>query len=312
MATNTRDIKRRIRSVSNIKKLTKAMELVSAAKMRKSVEKVLQTRSYAQIAWDTIKRFSRNIDSSSHALLQDREEIKKIAVVLISSNRGLCGAFNTSIIKHTKEYLKQEYPKDGGVDIDFLTLGTKGAQGMKQVKYHVEADFEKQDITSKLADIYPVAHMVVDGFMNGAYDKVYVAYTDYYSAINQQPNLVPLLPLKLDEPHEELGSTDDAPENADTLGIEDNGGRPYMLEPSKEELLGKLIPQIIDVKVYQAVLESEASEHSARMMAMKNAHDSASDMIDELTLMYNRARQASITQEISEISAGKAALETQN
>lgn len=303
---NTREIKRRIKSVKNTKKITKAMELVSAAKMRRATNKVLATRDYANVAWETLLELAQKVDTSTNPLLVQRPEIKSVAVIVISSNRGLCGGFNSNVIKKAVEYIKNR--QEGVEKIDVITMGRKCFSGLARYDFTMKADFEKKDLAEGITDIYGMSHFLFDEYKKGNYDQVVVVYTDFESALTQTPRVTQILPLQLDSEDEALGAVETPVEHKDEeLEQEDFE---YILEPSPEELLNKIAPNIIEVKLYQAILESDASEHSARMMAMKNASEAADDMKDELTLAFNRARQASITQEISEISAGKAALQS--
>lgn len=314
MSTSPREIKRRIKSVTNIKKITKAMELVAASKMRRAVANVLASRSYANIAWQTVVRLSTKIRSSQsaslHPLILERKTVKKAALVLITSNRGLCGGFNNQIIQKAVRYLKE---KDESVaNIELVTLGKKGYQGLVRMKYQVRADFEKKDVATNITEFYALSHLLVKDYLAKTYDQVLVAYTDFVSALSQKPKIFQLLPLSLDVLDKDLGAviyTGKETEQEEKLKYEKEEQGEYLLEPDPKTLLSVILPKIIEIRMYQAVLESDASEHSARMLAMRNATDSAGEMIDDLTLAYNSARQAGITKEISEISAGKASLE---
>lgn len=292
MAVSTKIIKRRIRSVANTKKITKAMELVSAAKMRKAVRNTLASRAYASTAWEIVLRLSEKADRNHHPLFAEREP-KRIAVILVSSNRGLCGAFNANIAKKALGITKQY------TAIDFLTLGKKARDVIRRSGAAIAADFEKQDVTTAVAEISALAHTVIEGFTKGTYDRIYVAYTDFISSLRQEAVVKQLLPIEAVDARAPLVS----PRSALAESYE------YIFEPSPETLFNDLLPRLITLQVYQATLESDASEHSARMLAMRNATDAAGDMIADLTLSFNQARQAGITQEIAEISGGKAALE---
>jgi F-type H+-transporting ATPase subunit gamma len=309
MAKNTREIRRRIKSITNTKKITKAMELVSASKMRKAVNQVFLTRSYAQVAWETILTLAKKVDVNLNPLLRQTESVKNVAVIVIASNRGLCGGFNTNIVNKTISEIRKVEGRAENIDI--ITMGKKCYTGLSRLGHKMKADFEKKDITTSITDIYSISRLILDAFMNQEYDKVLIAYTDYHSALRQVPRVVQLLPLSTEEVDEELGEAEDYKkhERKDELAAARDQSVEYILEPDPKMLLDQILPKIIEIKLYQAVLESDASEHSARMMAMRNATDAAQDMIDSLTFVYNQARQASITQEISEISAGKASLE---
>jgi len=303
MAVSTKIIKKRIRSIGNTRKITKAMEMVSAVKMRKSVNAVLASRAYAQTAWNVVLNLAKRVDAAEHPLLQKREQIKTTAIILISSNRGLCGGFNSQIIGSALKFADH----DESEVQNFIAVGRKGAEILARGQKNIVAEFEKPDVISGVSEIMPLIKMIVNDFVSGRTDKVCVAYTDYVSALAQKPKILQLLPF---DPlkDSDLGSIGRAPRAAE---IADSNFETfeYIFEPNKKEILNQFLPRLVEIQLYQAMLESAASEHSARMMAMKNASSSASDMINDLTLMFNQARQAGITREIAEITGSKAALE---
>jgi len=245
------------------------------------------------------------------------QEIKKVAVVLISSNRGLCGGFNSAIIHKAHESVKK-HQLDKRIDTDFVIIGKKGAKVHSYFGYNVVAEFPKEDAISEIKEVLPISKMIVDDYLSGKYQKVMVAYTDYINASKQVPRVKQLLPVDINAEDEHLGIV-----NEDTrLGLDkdfvagkqekylqkDKFKYEYKFEPSAREVLDEMVPRLIEVQLFQALLESNASEHSARMTAMHQATDAAGDMVKELTLSYNKARQAGITAEIAEISAGANAL----
>jgi F-type H+-transporting ATPase subunit gamma len=318
---STRDIKNRIKSISSTKKITKAMEMVSASKMRKAIEAVLRTRTYANLSWSTVLNLAESTNGNSealHQLLTPRKEIKKVGIILITSNRGLCGGFNTAIINKVHESINK-YQKIGEqaiVEAEFVLIGKKGAA----VHHHghtVVADFPKLDLASEVNEIVPVASLIIGEYLSGKYDKVMVAYTDFVSSSKQIPRVKQILPIEIDKVDEYLGIVgQDTRLGLDKEFIEEKEGKhlhsgkfnEYTFEPSPEEVLDEMLPRLIEIQLYQALLESNASEHSARMAAMHQATEAAGDMVDELTLSFNKARQAAITSEIAEISAGANAL----
>ncbi|NUM25810.1 MAG: ATP synthase F1 subunit gamma [Candidatus Buchananbacteria bacterium] len=304
MALLTRKIKRQIQSVKNTQKITKAMELVSGAKMRKAVNAVLTSRPYSNLAWQTVATLSNTVDRELHALLFDRQTAKKIGVVLISANRGLCGVFNQQIAREALRFVQQEQQTPDVEKIEFITLGHKGAQIIAKSGNVIASDFTKPDVVTDISEISSVAKMIVQQYIDGDYDKVVLVYTDFINSLKQRPEIKQLLPIKQND-NSGLGKVgqDEEPASAKKDVTE------YLFEPSADFVLSHFLPRLIEVQIYQAILESNASEHSARMVAMKNASDAASDLINELTLSFNKARQAGITQEISEISVSKAALE---
>ncbi len=314
--TNAKEIKKRIKSVSNTKKITKAMEMVAAAKMRKAVEAVLRTRTYANLSWVTILNISNSLNAGSeqHPLLKKRKEVKRVAVVLVSSNRGLCGGFNSALISKAIKSVK----KHDNIETDFIIVGRKGLAVQNRFGYKVVAEFPKEDVISDSAAISPIASLIIKEFLSGNYDKVMLAYSDFVNAVKQIPRIKQLLPVDIEAEDEYLGAVGKS-EKLETKKemIKEkeekylNSGKNkfiFTYEPTPEEVLEAMVPRLIEVQIFQALLESNASEHSARMAAMHQATDAASGLVDELTLFYNKARQASITAEISEISAGVASL----
>lgn len=307
LMAGTKVIQRRIKSVSNTKKITKAMEMVSAAKMKRATEGVLKTRPYSDLAWEIIGNIRGKSDEAIHPLLEKREEGGKILVILISADKGLCGSLNSQMFREVGEFLKLHANSevtggDAGSRVEFIVLGKKGEVYALREKLNIQATFENLTNKPKFTEIKPIAKLAMDGFVDKIYNKVYVAYTDYVSTLVQKARVRQLLPIIQDE---DLGSVGDAKKRPATekLSIE------YLFEPQKKELLEMLLPKVVETQIFQALLESVASEHSARMVAMKNATDAANDMVRDLTLTFNKVRQSGITREISEISAGKAALE---
>ncbi|MFA6551694.1 MAG: ATP synthase F1 subunit gamma [Patescibacteria group bacterium] len=310
---NTRDIIRRIKSVKSTKKVTKAMELVSAAKMRRAIEAVLKTRSYANLSWLTVLNLAKAAEKNQqlHELLNSRATVKKVGIILITSNRGLCGGFNAGVINKAVRSID----KHENAETEFVILGKKGAVVHRRFGFNLAAEFDKPDIVTEIAEVLPVAKMAIADYLNGRYDKIMLAYTDFVSAVKQVPRVKQLLPVDLK-----------AEDNLGVIGKESNvamtkeiiaekqekyfANQEYIFEPDAKEVLDEMIPRLLEVQMFQAMLESNASEHSARMVAMRNASDAANDMIDDLTLTYNKARQANITREIAEIAGGAAALQS--
>lgn len=311
----TKEISRRIKSVANTRKITKAMEMVAAAKMKKAVAAVLRTRSYSQLSWETVLHLAQSSNAADyrHPLLVPHQEIKRIAIVLITSNRGMCGAYNSSIINQARRLATKI-----GVETDFILAGSKG-EIVKRLGSNVSADFAKSDLVKSSKDIYPIAKLIIDSYQSGTYDKIFVAYTDFVNAVVQKPRVKQLLPVETETtPEQYLGVIGDDPQislsNRQAEKVEDkylhqnNFSYEYLFEPDPASVLDRMIPRLIEVQLFQAFLEANASEHAARMTAMNQATEAADDMIKELTLFYNKARQAGITAEIAEISAGANAL----
>lgn len=323
MPVNTKAIKRRIKSVGSTHKITKAMQMISAVKMRKAVDAAVNTRTYATLAWDLLVKLSKT--KKKELPLLDVRQVNKLLVIMITSNRGLCGSFNANIIKKTAEQLNN--PANIGrqrventflepnpdMIVDVIGIGKKGADFAKKMNYNLIASFSDFSDTPTLNDVLPISRMVIETYEKKQYDKVVVAYTDFKSTINQVAKFRQVLPISefdLEKMLIDLGGQEENNENKkltkEDAELElDN----YLFEPNQDKVLQIILPRLVETQLYQAVLESSASEHSARMMAMQNASEAASEMIGELNLIYNKARQAGITQEIAEIAGGAAALE---
>ncbi|PIT87849.1 MAG: ATP synthase F1 subunit gamma [Candidatus Magasanikbacteria bacterium CG10_big_fil_rev_8_21_14_0_10_40_10] len=303
MPVNTKAIQSRIKSVKNTRKITKAMEMVASAKMRKAVQAALDTRIYANLAWNLLVNLSKQ--DIKIPLLEIRP-VKRLLMVIITSNRGLCGSFNSNIIKKTA----QQMIKKDNLEVDVIGVGKKGAQFAKKMGYNLISSFTDISDTPKLQDALLLSQIVIDQYENKKYDQVIVAYTDFKSSLIQVAKLRQVLPVSiadLEKMASELGGQGaDKNEATKPVRVELND---YLFEPNKLEVLKIILPRLVETQIYQTLLESAASEHSARMLAMRSASDAADDMISELNLNYNKARQAAITQEISEIVGGAAALE---
>ena len=310
----TKEISRRIKSVTSTKKITKAMEMVAASKMRKAIDAVLKTRTYANLSWETVlhlANLAKNNLEILHPLLVGRSKINRVAIILITSNRGMCGAYNTAVINKVKDSIKRH-----DLPTDFILAGKKGSIIYNQ-NYNVVAEFEKSDLINDSKEVYPIINLAVSDYLSGKYDKILVAYTDFINPVKQIPRVKQLLPLEIESADHYLGLVGQDPKvGISTELVEEktkkhlgtNECPDYTFEPSAEEVLDKIIPRLLEIQLLQAFLEANASEHSSRMTAMHQATEAAGDMVSELTLYYNKARQASITAEIAEISAGANAL----
>ncbi len=300
MAINTKAIKQRIKSVKNTKKMTKAMEMVSAAKMRKAVQATLATRLYATLARDLLLRLSKmeNVETP----LTEVRKVENVLVVLISSNRGLCGSFNSNVFKKAHKLLAEKIGV-AKTNVDVIGVGRKSAAFVKKHGYNLIAAFDELPVQPSFADISPITGLARTGFLEKKYDKVFVIYTDFVSSLRQEVRIRQLLPVTTEDVEALLGDVYDGPTPVVDLRTE------YEFEPGPEAVTESILPRLVEVQVFQAILESAASEHSARMVAMKNASSAAGDMIKILTLEFNKARQAAITQEIAEIAGGAMALE---
>lgn len=296
MAINTKAINRRIKSVVNTKKITKAMELVAASKMRKAALAVLASRPYAQMAWNLVSRLEQRGEEAHPLLVRNASE--RALAILITSDRGLCGGFNAQVLRQADGFVRA---RPAG-SVDFIAIGRRGEAWVRRRRLPLKASFG--DVLAggapPVTKVRPLGRLARKGFSDRTYGEVAVIYTDFVSSILQKPRVKTLLPLKRDS---ELGEVTGHKEIHEKAGEAE-----YVFEPDPKSVLDQLLPRVAEAQLYQAVLESLASEHSARMLAMKNATDAASDMIDDLRLTFNQARQAGITQEIAEISAGRAAL----
>ncbi|MBI4250477.1 ATP synthase F1 subunit gamma [Candidatus Uhrbacteria bacterium] len=300
---STLAIRRQIRSVRNTKKITKAMELVSGAKMRKAVASALATRSYAHCAWDLLQHLATRVDRALHPLLAVRP-VRRSAVIIISSNRGLCGSFNAQLAMKGIGAIRRAQ-EAGAQQVDIITFGRRARDTVARHGYTIHADFPKADITTSIMDIAGIIHVITQGFSDGSLDRVDIVSSSFVSSIKQNIEAWQLLPL-VTEGFVRTGITESATKET---AKKDSDFSQFVFEPSEQQVLGHIIPRLLETQIFQAVLETEASEHSARMMAMHNATEAASEMVGDLELTYNRVRQSAITQEIAELSAGRAALE---
>jgi len=289
MAT-PREIKRRIRSVRNVRQITKALESVAASRVRRAQQMVEATRPYAQQARELLASVASLAGGETrHPLLTFRPEVKAADAILISGDRGLAGAFNSNVARTAFNF-----GRDFGKPVRYITIGKKGREFIYRRGGQIVADFSGMSSRPTLLDTTPATRAAIDDFLGGAVDEVYLIYTEFITATQQRPVVKRLLPLVA----EEL-----MPETARP------GPRPaYEFEPDPAEILNTLLPRLTEMQVYQAVLESIASFYTAQRVAMRNATDNASDLIVAYTLSYNKARQAAITNELLDIASGAEAL----
>lgn len=286
MAT-LKQIRQRIRSAKSIRQITRAMKLVAAARLNRAKLRVEEARPYAEKMRELILSIGSAGELPPHPLLE-RRDVKKALVVLVTSDRGLAGSYNSALIRKTAEYLKA-----ATVPTSLACVGKKGNQFFGKRGYTVVHSVSVPTAGADLSDAVELANYLRKAFESGEFDSVHLVYSKFYSPIRQEPQVVQLLPI---EP----------PTSAEQAV--DGSGKEYDFEPGPDELLGLLLPKYLLTVTYQALLESSASEHGARMTAMSNATDSAGKMIGELTLTANRVRQAGITKEILEIVGGAEAL----
>jgi len=303
-----RDIKKRIKSVSNTAQITRAMEAVSATKMRKSQEFALSARPYAVASLEMLKNLIVRTSSLPPLLLS--REVKKTALLVVTSDKGLAGAFNASVIKKAEAWIGKK--NQFGAPIILFTVGKKAKDYFERRKYKIEKSFWGFGDFSEIKETMPVVEILLKGFLDGSFDEVEVVYTHFRTTLKQEAMIKKILPASKKNIEEavkeilpEYGKYSDAAQQEQKPKY----NYEYKFEPSPLEILNMLVPQLLRMHIHHVILESNASEHSARMVAMKNASQNAKELIDDLSLIYNKARQAGITRELTEITAGANALE---
>lgn len=282
---NLKEIRNRINSVSSTMQITSAMKMVSAAKLKKAQDAITAMRPYAEKLTELIQNISSTLEGDAAGVYAEQREVNRVLLVVVTSNRGLCGAFNANVIKATRTLIDKTYADK---QVDVLTIGKKGFDLVGKT----ETVFaNRSDLFDALTfvNVEAVAQQIMDAFIEGSYDKVEVVYNQFKNAATQIVQTEQFLPLK-------------------PIETESNVTVDYIYEPSKEEIILNLIPASLKTQLYKAVLDSNAAEHGARMTAMHKATDNAKDLRDQLKLTYNKARQAAITNEILEIVGGAEAL----
>lgn len=284
-----REIRRRIRSVRNISQITRAMEMVSASKMRRAQQRVLASRPYAERLQGVIADLASlqiGADEIARFPLLEQREIKRSGIILITPDKGLTGPLNSNLLRRASRYVLN----DAGVPVRIIAAGKKGRDFMVRSRQDVIAEFTGLGDSVSLDDLRPMAQIALEDFISGRVDAVFVVFPRFVNTLSQVPEVQQILPIV--RPEAEGTYTD------------------YIFEPSPEAVLESLLPRFVEIQIYQAMLESIASEHSARMVAMRNASQNAKDLVADLTLTYNKARQAQITREVSEIAAGAEAMKS--
>ncbi len=290
---NAREVKQRIKSVKNISQVTRALQAVSASKVRKAIEQLEDTRPYSVKAWQVLQHIAGQSDRTSlHPLLNVHPEIKKILAIVISGDRGLAGAYNSNLIR-----MVDLWAMDITQPISYVTIGKKGRDQLVRRGQNILAEFSNLPTQPSYNDVSAAGSIAVDQFLDGKVDEVYLIYTQFVTRMNFQPVVKKLLPLETD-------NEDRIKQFEETAPL--SGG--YIFEPDQKSLLNEIVPRFTMLQVYHAVIESLASEHSARMVAMKNATDNATDLADALQLDYNNARQQAITNELLDIAGGAEAV----
>ena len=286
---STRDIRRRIRSVKNTAQITKAMQMVAAAKMRKAQQMALAGRPYATLMNEVLGEVSAASGEFQDALMEKRE-VKKRALILVSSDKGLCGALNSNVLREAAKL-------DRNTTV-YITAGRKAAQFIARTKRELSAEFTYKD-APLFAEARAISKFARDLFLKGEVDQVDILYTSFISTLNQKPETIPFLPVQ------EVKGVGDNVHQEEQLKT---GTAEFLFEPGQREVFGTLLPHYLNYRVYQVLLEAKASEQSARMVAMKNATDNAKQIIKDLTLEYNKLRQANITKELLEITSAAMAM----
>lgn len=290
---NIRLIKRRIRSVQNTAKITRAMEMVAASKMRKAQERGLAGRPYSEKMIEVISMLARvtqtKVGSAMHPCLECRPDIKKIALVMISPDRGMCGGLVSNLNRKAGYFLLEQK-----VPVEIIAVGRKSVDFLRRTGRELLAEFTSLGDRPAFVETLPVSRIILDDFASGAIDEAYIAYNRFVTTVNQVPVIERILPVEPAElPAEQAVDYSYEPDDA-------------------SEVLNHLLPRFVEMRLYQVILESIASEQSARMVAMRNATDNAKELVEDLTLQYNKARQDVITRELLDITAGKMALEQEN
>ncbi|MCS7011260.1 MAG: ATP synthase F1 subunit gamma [Anaerolineales bacterium] len=290
--SSAREMRMRIRSVKNIAQVTRALEAVSASKVRKAMAAVQATRPYATKAWQVLTHIAGQPGKETlHPLLTRRAEVRKTLVVVISGDRGLAGAYNANIIRFVSQHFDTSpHP------VVYVAVGRKGRDMLLRRRKQIIAEFSNLPAAPSFADVSAIGRLAVDEFLRGEVDEVWLAYTDFVNIVKQEPVLKKLLPLEVHR--------DERVETYETVHLH----AAYIYEPEERQILDEIVPRFTALQVYQAILESLASEHAARMVAMRNATDNAVELVGYLQLMYNKARQQSITNDLLDIAGGAEAL----
>lgn len=283
----------RIRSIKNISQVTRALEAVSASKVRKAMAAVLATRAYATKAWQVLTHIANQPGRGNlHPLLTRRPEVRSVLVVVVSGDRGLAGAYNANVVR----YVARQFD-DYEIPVRFIAVGRKGRDLLLRRRKQVVAEFSNLPPAPAFQDVSAIGRLAVDDFLKGEADEVWLVYTKFINMVQQETVVKKLLPLELDEGQERV----EAFEHKHLTAA-------YIYEPAEREILDEIVPRFTALQVYQAILESLASEHAARMVAMRNATDNAIELTSHLQLEYNKARQQAITNDLLDIAGGAEAL----
>ena len=289
-----KDIRGRIGSVRNIAQITRAMEMVAASRMKRAQDAILAARPYSDELRAALSRVAAVVGEEVHPLLA-RRPVKRVALIMITTDRGLAGSLNANAIRSALRWTQQKIGSSNGetrVEVEAITIGRKGRDGLRRAGIPIAAHFPQLGDRPSFSDVTPIARLVTEDFLEGKFDEIDVAYSTFISTLTQRAEIKPLLPIV-------------SPEQAEGAETENDE---YLFEPSPEAVLSRLLPHFVAIDLYRAVLENQASEQSARMIAMRNSTDNANELIEDLTLVYNKTRQATITREMIEIASGAEAL----
>lgn len=289
MSANMKEIKARIESIKNSKQITNAMNIVSSTKFKKFQKLTLESRDYSDTIYDAFYNMINCMESDNHILFSGKNKVNKVGIIVITSDRGLCGSFNSNTLKRMENMIKK-FNKEGK-EVSIISIGKKARDYCKNRNIDVDSEFIQLIPETMFDKAKIISEDIVDFYLNNMYDEVYLIYSKFISVINYSIKEVKILPFQKDNKKNSKEKK-----------------RIYTFEPDESSVLVEFIPKLLNIELYQALLENTASEHSARMTAMKHASDNANDMIDKLTLEYNRIRQSLITQELTEIVVGSEAL----
>jgi len=281
---SAKEIRTQIKAIQNTGKITKAMEMVAASKMRKAQARVVEARAYAEGIRRVVAHLMSAHPEFKHPFLVERDQIKKVGLIVISTDKGLCGGLNTNAFKAALGLMKEQT-----AEIEVFTIGRRAGAFMRRIGAHVEGVAENVPDSPELADILGVVTLAIEKFRAGGIDEVHLVYSEFVNTMTQKPTTMQLIPCPVVEAEEDSGHWD------------------YLYEPEAKDVLEGILRRYVESLVYHAVLENKACEQSARMVAMKAATDNAKDIVKDLSITYNKARQAAITQELAEICAGAAA-----
>jgi F-type H+-transporting ATPase subunit gamma len=298
---NTRDIKRRIKSVSNIKQITHAMQLVATSKMKRAGKRSADADAYAYGALEVLENITRcSEEAKQHPYWKGNPESNKVGIVVISTDRGFCGGLNVLLTNELAKRMKEM--KKNKLIVEAITVGKKGRDAARKFGIPIAADFSGIGDHFSIKEIRPIAHLITKDYIEGKYQKIHIMFSQFVNTLVQRLIVRQILPVSIAE-FEDIAEIDEKREHH-IFKREYKEPVSYIFEPTIDEIFENIVPHLTEVGIYKALLENQASEHSARMIAMKNATEKAGELIDDFTLAYNGARQAAITTEIAEISSG--------